>query len=208
MERYECLQGAIRMSDKFIATANIKLVIWDLDDTFWTGTLSEGEVALIDHNIEIVRTLTDRGIMSSICSKNDLGPVRQILEKVQIWDYFIFPHIAFAPKGEAIQNIVDQANLRPDNVLFIDDNPINLGEVRFLFPKMMVSLPEQVLPGLLDLAEAKGKDDTGHSRLKQYKQLERKVDDLKTTTLSNQEFLRGCEMKVRLDYDVEPTSTV
>ena len=33
----------------------IKLIIWDLDDTFWSGTLSEGEVEPSSYNIEIFR---------------------------------------------------------------------------------------------------------------------------------------------------------
>ena len=47
----------------------IKLVIWDLDDTFWNGVLSEDKVTFNERNIEIVKTLTDRGIVNSICSK-------------------------------------------------------------------------------------------------------------------------------------------
>ena len=51
--------------------SKIKLVIWDLDDTFWKGTLSEGPIVSIAENIQLVRDLTDRGIVNSICSKND-----------------------------------------------------------------------------------------------------------------------------------------
>ena len=49
----------------------IKLVIWDLDDTFWKGTISEEPVEQISRNIKLVRDLTDRGIVNTICSKND-----------------------------------------------------------------------------------------------------------------------------------------
>ena len=38
----------------------VKLVIWDLDDTFWRGTLAEDEsVAAIEANLGIVRALSD-----------------------------------------------------------------------------------------------------------------------------------------------------
>ena len=36
----------------------VKLVIWDLDETFWRGTLTEGGIAHIDSNIEMVRELS------------------------------------------------------------------------------------------------------------------------------------------------------
>ena len=46
---------------------NIKLVIWDLDETFWQGTLSDntssGVHAVVVDNIHLVRKLTDRGII-------------------------------------------------------------------------------------------------------------------------------------------------
>jgi FkbH-like protein len=188
----------------FKPTAPIKLVIWDLDDTFWNGTLSEGGITLIDKNIEMVKTLVDRGIMSSICSKNDLAPVKQRLADAGIWDYFIFPHISWAPKGGQVASIIEQANLRAENVLFIDDNSINVEEVRFLFPAIMATHPDDVLPTLLELEQARGKDDRAHSRLKQYKKLEQKVSDQTKAALSNEEFLRQCEIKLRFDYDIEP----
>ena len=33
----------------------IKLIVWDLDDTFWTGTLSEGGATSIAENIQLVK---------------------------------------------------------------------------------------------------------------------------------------------------------
>ena len=44
---------------------NLKLVIWDLDDSFWDGTLSEGPVRLIEENVRLIKTLAERGIVSS-----------------------------------------------------------------------------------------------------------------------------------------------
>lgn len=191
------------MSQGFKASAQIKLVIWDMDDTFWEGTLSEGEIKLIDRNIEIVKTLTDRGILSSIASKNDVEPVKAALEKAGVWDYFVFPHINWNSKGGSIANIIEQANLRPDNVLFIDDNSMNIEEMRFRFPTLMTAYPWDVLDVLLDLPEAKGKDDRAHSRLKQYKQLEKKVADMAQTPLSNEDFLRQSDVRLRFEFDVE-----
>ncbi|MBB4857736.1 FkbH-like protein [Novosphingobium chloroacetimidivorans] len=187
----------------FTPTATIKLVIWDLDDTFWHGTLSEGPIALIDDNMAIVRTLLDRGIVSSIVSKNDPEPVRRVLEEAGIWDCFIFPKVSWNAKGSQIAQIIEQANLRADNVLFIDDNAINIEEARYRFPAMMVAYPQDVLPVLLTLPEARGKSDPEHTRLQQYKQLERKVVEQAESDLSNVEFLRQSQVRLRFDFDVE-----
>ena len=67
----------------------IKLVIWDLDDTFWKGTISEEEVAVINENVESVKLLTDCGIINSICSKNDYDVAREKLTQLGVWEYFV-----------------------------------------------------------------------------------------------------------------------
>ena len=73
----------------------IKLVIWDLDETFWKGTLSEGEIKIVQKNVEIVKELARRSISSSISSKNDFEPAKAELERVGVWDYFVSTQLLF-----------------------------------------------------------------------------------------------------------------
>ncbi len=83
-------------------TSAVKLVIWDLDETFWKGTLSEGGIEAVQAHTDMVRTLVDRGIMCAICSKNDFEEAKKALQKIGIWDAFVFPQIQWSPKGQAI----------------------------------------------------------------------------------------------------------
>ena len=48
-----------------------KLIIWDLDETFWNGNISETEVSFKPEVLKFVQELALKGIMNSICSKND-----------------------------------------------------------------------------------------------------------------------------------------
>lgn len=182
---------------------DVKMVIWDLDDTFWDGTLSEGGVNLNAANVQAVKTLCERGIVSSICSKNDFEDAKRVLEDAGIWSYFVFPRISFQAKGALIAEIINQANLRADNVLFLDDNHLNLKEALHFAPKLMVAHPIDVLPGLLSTAQSRGKNDVALTRLNQYKQLERKLHDFTANTNSNEDFLRSCGIQVTLDHDIE-----
>src|SRR5262249_47959586 len=70
-----------------------RLVIWDLDETFWEGTLSEGGITFCPEHRYIVIALAERGIISTICSKNDLEAVRDLLNEHEVWDYFVFPSV-------------------------------------------------------------------------------------------------------------------
>jgi FkbH-like protein len=178
----------------------IKLVIWDLDDTFWSGTLSEEIITPISENIEIVKELAKRGILSSIVSKNEFENAKNKLQELEIWDYFVFPKISWQPKGELVKEVINDFQFRPINVLFIDDNHMNLEEVKFYNPDINVSLPD-LLKNLLELPQLKGKNDEDLSRLQDYKLLEEKSIYKKEFT-SNTEFLRQSEVKLQLNYDL------
>ena len=144
----------------------MRLLIWDLDDTFWTGTLTEGGVKLIDGNLAIVKALTERGIINSICSKNDIAQAKVQLERAGVWDYFVFPRIARESKGAMVKSIIASSQLRAETIMFVDDNPINLNEVRHYNPGIQLAEPD-FLAGLLDDPRFVGKDDRNLTRLAQ-----------------------------------------
>ncbi|MFA5121375.1 HAD-IIIC family phosphatase [Zavarzinia sp.] len=179
----------------------VRLVIWDLDETFWRGTLSEGGVELDPRNVEMVITLAKRGIMSSICSKNDHEAVKAVLVDAGIWDYFIFPSINWEPKGQRIAGLIDDVQLRPASVLFIDDNPMNLNEARHFLPDLQLA-DEKYIPSILEDQLFRGKDDTKLSRLKQYKLLEVRKAEEKKAGADNTSFLRASDIRVVIDTDI------
>ena len=177
----------------------IKLVIWDLDETFWTGTFSEGNVSIPDENRKLIRDLTDIGIVNSICSKNDESRVMDYLKAQCLDDYFVFPSINWAPKGERIKQLISDFQLRPANVLYLDDNPSNLGEAEFSCPEIMTGTPD-ILPDLIaDTQKAEKKDPT-HKRLRQYRILEEK-HQARAEFSSNEEFLYKSNICVTVSSD-------
>jgi len=180
----------------------VKLVVWDLDDTLWDGTLSEGPVDLHPSRIGVVRTLNRRGIVNSICSKNDLADARARLEGADLWDEFVFARIDWSPKGARVARIIEDAQLRAEDVLFIDDLPLNREEVRQAAPGIRVAAPG-IIDRLLSLPELTGKDDSQLSRLRQYRVLEEKLIDRAGTEDGNEAFLRSCDIRIGVFTDPE-----
>ncbi len=178
----------------------VKLVVWDLDDTLWTGTLSEGPVVLDPATADLVRALNRRGIVNSICSKNDAGAVRDRLEQVDLWEEFVFASVDWSAKGARVARMIEDAQLRPENVLFIDDLAINREEVRHEAPGIQTAGPE-IIGRLASLPQLAGKDDRGLTRLHQYRMLEQKLVDRQATTSSNEAFLRSCDIHAVLSSD-------
>jgi FkbH-like protein len=184
----------------------VRLVVWDLDETFWRGTLTEGGVTWRDDCAEVVVELARRGIISSICSKNDFETAKAILVEHQVWDYFVFPSIDWSPKGARVRRIVETVQLRPQSVILIDDNHLNLEEAKFCAPGIQVAA-ETFIPSILSDPLFGGKEDRAMTRLGQYKVLEtRKADEARQTDDTgggNAGFLRASDIRVRIESDVE-----
>ena len=181
--------------------SKIKLIIWDLDDTFWKGTLSEGKIVPSLENCNLIKDLSIRGIVNSICSKNDFSPTVDELKKIGVMDYFIFPSIDWTPKGNRIAKMIKDMGLRPINCLFIDDNVVNLNEAKFYSPELQIAEPS-IIPELIAYVNSIAISDASLVRLKQYHVLEVK-QKAKAQATDNIAFLYASDTRVQLHKDCE-----
>lgn len=177
----------------------IKLIIWDLDDTFWEGTLAEGEISIPENHKSLIKRLTDIGVMNSICSKNDWESVKIELLRQNVLDFFVFPSVNWEAKGNRVRQMIEDMQLRPANVLFLDDNHFNREEVKFFCPDIMAEDPG-VISELIVNANVSVKDDFEHKRLKQYKLLEEKHQE-KKKFCSNKDFLMKSNISLEICHD-------
>ncbi len=181
----------------------LKLIIWDLDDTLWHGTLADGDgVVPMAHRLEMVRAFNRCGVVSSICSKNDLATARAKLVDLGMWDEFVFAEIAFEPKPQAVARIIADM-LRPVDVLFVDDNALNLNEVRFVLPDIQL-LDATAADADAVLADLLAQQTGTRSRVADYRALEAKrADRIAGAQLSDTDFLRACGITVCLPFCME-----
>jgi len=184
-------------------TERVRLLIWDLDDTFWRGALTEGGIAFIEAHKEIVVALARRGIVSSICSKNEIESVKAALVAHGVWDYFVLPSVSWGPKGPRIRDLVETIGLRAPTVMFIDDNPTNLEEARSFCPGLQTRGPEFIAQ-ILDDPLFVGKDDRELTRLAQYKALEARRHEQSAAAGDPVQFLRESGIEARIETDIAP----
>lgn len=175
----------------------VKLVIWDLDDTLWRGTLADGEApVLFAQRADLIRRLNQHGVLSSICSKNDFAAARKQLEAFGLWDAFVFPRIAFAPKGEAIAALLSDMQLRAADTLFVDDNVLNLDEARHRLPDLR-TLDSRDANADAVLAAILTDQPASRNRVAEYRQLEQKQADRQASGATDDaDFLRSCQIRV------------
>lgn len=175
----------------------VKLIIWDLDDTLWEGTFSEdgASVRINQGRFDVIKSLNAQGVVNSICSKNDFRAISEYMQSEQLWDLFVFPHVDWLPKGRAVKGIIESMNLRAQNVVFIDDNHLNMKEVEYFSPGVLCL---DALDPETDVYLKSVVDATSHvteSRVDRYRLLEEKFRDSQNFG-SNLDFLRTCGIKV------------
>jgi FkbH-like protein len=114
-----------------------KVVVWDLDETVWTGVLVEGGVEGVRVRPEAaaaIRMLDERGVLQSVASKNDAAEALAALKAFGLAEYFLHPQIHWNPKSGSIAAVATALSLGLDSIVFIDDQPFERGEVEAAHP--------------------------------------------------------------------------
>jgi FkbH-like protein len=127
----------------------LKGVVWDLDDTLWTGVLGEGDpVSVRAEAAALVRELDERGVLQSIASRGDEQAL-MVLEQMGLADYFLYPQLGSMAKSSAVARIAQALDLALDAVVFIDDDPRERAEVGETLPEVLC-LDARAISTLLD----------------------------------------------------------
>ena len=179
----------------------VRLVIWDLDETFWQGTVTEGGHIWNEHAAATVRQLARRGIISAICSKNDPDQIDGIMKHRGFDEFFVFNSVSWDAKGPRLAAMISAIQLRPNSVLFIDDNPGNRAEAAHFVPGLQIA-DESIVPHLLDDPRCAGKPDPEMTRLAQYRTLDRRHRDQAQTGGDTAAFLRDSRISVHIEHDL------
>lgn len=117
----------------------VKVLVWDLDNTLWDGTLiNDKNIKVRQNAIALIKELDNRGILNSISSKNDFDEAITKLKEFGIEEYFLCPAINWGQKSENIKRIAETLNLGINSFAFIDDNIREREEVSQSLPMIRV----------------------------------------------------------------------
>jgi FkbH-like protein len=146
----------------------VKCVVWDLDNTVWDGILLEGgEVRVRPEAASLIRTLDQRGILSSVASRNDHDAALAALERAGLAEFVLCPQINWNPKSDSIAEVASVLNIGLDAIAFIDDQEFERDEVRFRHPRVLCYDAADVA-SLADRPEFTPKFVTGESALRRH----------------------------------------
>ena len=125
-----------------------KGLITDLDNTLWLGILGEanpeGVSWDLDHHAQkhglyqqLLASLAESGTLIGVATKNDPALVEEAFRtrKPFLARDRIFPlEAGWGPKSESVRNIIEAWNIGQDSVVFVDDSPLELAEVKAAYP--------------------------------------------------------------------------
>lgn len=97
-----------------------KVIVCDLDNTLWAGAIGEGAVVQHLDRQAVLRQLRERGVLLTVCSKNDPGKVRWE-ESTLGPDDFVDMQINWDRKSNNIKRIAQNLNLKAKDFVFLDD---------------------------------------------------------------------------------------
>jgi FkbH-like protein len=204
-----------------------KGIITDLDDTLWMGILGEDGVDGVSWNLEsgsqmhgayqrLLQALADTGILIAIASKNDGALVHEALQRkdllVQVDS--VYPVQAqWQPKSESVGKILSAWNVSASDVAFIDDNPMELAEVKSAYPEIETLLfprddNAKILDLLVRLRELFGKSTISEEdRIRMQSLRESPVLAMQAGRTGRDEdaFLANAEAELTLDFAISPT---
>jgi FkbH-like protein len=124
----------------------VKLVVVDLDDTLWRGVAADGTLGIAEGwpmgFMEALLILKRRGIILGIVSKNDEQFIRskwdEIVQGQMALEDFATYRINFRSKVENLVEILKELNVRPENSVMIDDNPVERAAIQAGLPRVRV----------------------------------------------------------------------
>jgi FkbH-like protein len=167
---YQLAHAAIlaeELAELMVESPRKKGIITDLDNTLWRGILGEDGVSGItwdlDHSShehalyqETLASLSDSGVLIGVATKNEPDLVTQALcrDDLVVPASALFPvESGWGPKSESVRKILDDWNIGPEDVVFIDDSALELAEVSAAYPDIeCLRFPVKDERGVLGLA--------------------------------------------------------
>lgn len=219
-ELAKCLTGVLYQK------APKKGLITDLDDTLWSGIVGEIGIENVSWQLEshtqqhglyqqMLGHLADCGVLIGVCSRNEASTAEAALARPDLFlkAESLFPVYAnWGSKSASVARILSTWNIGADSVVFIDDNPMELEEVKQAFPLITCLLfpgknPNKVWSLLGELRDLFGKPVlTEEDTLRQASvRTSARLQDMGAEAAGSPEFLGSLDGRVTISWHVDST---
>jgi FkbH-like protein len=204
----------------------MKGLITDLDGTLWSGIVGEVGVSEVCWNLpghaqvhglyqQMLCHLSEMGVLIAIASKNEPAVVEAALKRQDLLlpSKCLFPIcVNWGAKSASVAEILRTWNISADSVVFVDDSPMELDEVRTAFPEITCvqfpsKRPAQVLELLEQLRDLFGKSTVQREdALRSVSIRANAAMQAEAAGVVGGEFLNGLQGKLTFDCRKDPSN--
>lgn len=177
-----------------------KAIIFDCDNTLWSGILGEDGIDNIDMSISsktgkyynmiqrIIVYLSQKGVIIGLCSKNNENDVLEVFKlhkDIYLKEENIVIHkINWSDKASNLLSISQELNIGLESIIFVDDSSFEINLIREKLPEITtIQVPANLYlyPTIL------------LKTIYKYFNLDVTEDDLKKTSMYKEQFQRALE---------------
>jgi FkbH-like protein len=200
-----------------IAKKTYKLLVTDLDNVMWQGVIAEDGIENIKFDASgigwpsyiyqsLLRRFRNEGVMLAIVSRNREEDIWQPLKsgRMQLIEQdFVMINASYYAKSSQIKLISESLSIGLDDIVFVDDNPIEIEEVSITHPTVKVlQFPTKMSDFCNFISNLSGHferdtityEDTKRTELYQQRDAFKKASSEKGADLTD--FLRGLKMRL------------
>ncbi len=197
-----------------------KALILDCDNTLWKGVLGEdGEDGIemssssidgmIFHEIQcIVKTMSQKGIIIGLCSKNNEEDIENIIKNHK--DMFLSDNeiaitkVNWQDKVENLKEIATELNIGLDSIVYVDDSDFEINNVQSRLPEIhTIKVPQKlylypmILRDNLKLFYNHNISDIDKNRVKMYQE-----ENIRKKTMCEfkdvRDYLRSLNLQIKI----------
>ncbi len=191
-----------------------KVIAVDCDETLWSGVVGEAGPTGIDLDAgrkafqEFLIHQQQAGMLLCLCSKNNPEDVEEVFRLRSDMplkrEHITAIRVNWNPKPDNLRELANELQLGLDSFIFIDDNPLECGQVKAAYPEVLtLSLPVSTgaIPQYLANVWAFDKFGTTEEDRKrsEYYRQNRERDQFQQQAPSLEGFLAGLELKIDID---------
>ena len=188
-----------------------KVLVLDADNTLWGGIVGEDGVNGIkcDENYpgilykkfqQQLKEVSNTGIVLTMVSKNNFEDLKEAFDNKKMplkWDDFLIKKVNWTPKSQNINEIAHEINVGKESLLFIDDNPFEIEEVKNSIRVDGILINQDNILNILDDIRLKTITITQEDKdkLNQYKLEQKRVEVFKNVS-NIDEFIKSLNIKI------------
>jgi FkbH-like protein len=189
------LTAALETSTVGTCLRELKLVIWDLDETILRGVFAEGDRQLDPTGQALIERLHERGVLQAMATQNEPEVMAEAISLFGWSDFLQVAKADFTPKRQKVLDILAELDISADHSVLVDNDPFHRDMMRIQVPNLTAWSAAE-LSAHVDSLQGRVTDEA-RRRPQMYRAIRQQKTDVQIAG-DSEAFLAQCDIRVRI----------